>query len=107
VLDFARRTGHEKVCAKVVPKILTSEQKEHRENCCVDTFENIENDPDFFQNVITCDETWVFQYDPETKRQSMHWKSPQTPRKKIARMSKSKFRAMMVVFFLYPVGNLR
>jgi len=91
--------GMKKVCAKVVPKILTPEQKEHRVNCCADTLENIENDPDFFQNVITCDETWIFQYDPETKRQSMHWKSPQSPRKKKARMSKSKFKAMMIVFF--------
>ena len=39
-----------------------------------------------------CDGTWIFQYDPETKRQSMHWKSPQSPRKK-------KFKAMMIVFF--------
>ena len=29
----------------------------------------------------------------------MHWKSPQSPRKKKARMSKSKFKAMMIVFF--------
>ena len=28
----------------------------------------------------------------------MHWKSPQSPRKE-ARMSKSKFKAMMIVFF--------
>ena len=68
-------------------------------NCCADTLENIENYPDFFLNVITCDETWIFQYDPETKRQSMHWKSPQSPRKKKARMNKSKFKAMMIVFF--------
>jgi len=68
----------------VVPKILTPEQKEHRVNCCADTHENIENDPDFFQNVITCDETRIFQYDAETKQQSMHWKSPQFPRKKHA-----------------------
>ena len=67
-------------------------------NCCADTLENIENDPDFFLNVITCDETWIFQYDPETKKQSMHWKSPQSPRKKKARMSKSKLKAMMIVF---------
>jgi len=98
--------GMKKVCAKVVPKILTPEQKEHRVNCCVDTLENIENDPDFFQNVITCDETWTFQYYPETKQQSMHWKSPQSPRKKKALMSKSKFKAMMIVFFRYPGGYL-
>ena len=30
-------------------------------------------------------------------RESMHWKSPQSPRKKKARMSKSKFKAMMFV----------
>ena len=41
-----------KVCAKVLPKILTPEQKVHRVNCCADTLENIENDPDFFRNVI-------------------------------------------------------
>ena len=29
----------------------------------------------------------------------MHWKRPQSPRKKKARMSKSKFKAMMIVFF--------
>jgi hypothetical protein len=52
--------GMKKVCAKVVPKILNPEQKEHRVNWCTDTLENIENDPDFFQNVITCDETWIF-----------------------------------------------
>ena len=87
------------MCAKVVSKILTHEQKEHRVICCADTLENIENDPDFFLNVITCDETWIFQYDPETKRQSMHWKSLQSPRKKKACMSKSKFKVMMIVFF--------
>ena len=31
--------------------------------------------PEFLGRVITGDETWVFQYDPETKRQSLHWKT--------------------------------
>ncbi|VVC36390.1 Transposase, type 1 [Cinara cedri] len=51
------------------------------------------------ENIITCDETWLFQYDVETKRQYMHWKTPATPRMKKARMFKSKFKAMLVVFF--------
>ena len=37
--------GMKNVCAKVVPKILTPEQKEHRVNCGVDTLEKIEKDP--------------------------------------------------------------
>lgn len=88
-----------KVCSKMVPKCLTIEQKERRRMISSDILGNIERDPTFLQNVITCDESWFFTYDPETKRQSMHWKSPDSPRQKKARMSKSKFKAMMIVFF--------
>lgn len=88
-----------KVCSKLVPKCLTAEQKESRKQICSDILENIENDATFLERVITCDESWFFIYDPETKRQSMHWKSPNSPRQKKARMTKSKFKAMMVVFF--------
>lgn len=88
-----------KVCSKMVPKILTPEQKESRMEICSDILKNIKKDPDLLERVITCDESWFFIYDPETKRQSMHWKSPNSPRMKKARMSKSKFKAMMIVFF--------
>jgi len=39
-----------------------------------------------------------FQYDPQSKRQSMHWKSPFSPRQKKVQQSKSKFKATMIVF---------
>ena len=51
------------------------------------------------ESVITCDETWIFTYDPETKRQSMQWKSPSSPRPTKAKKARSKFKAMMIVFF--------
>jgi len=69
-----------KVCSKIVPRLLTPEQKEIRMNICVDILQNIENDPNFLEYAITCDESWFFQYDPESKRQSMDWKSPSSPR---------------------------
>jgi len=34
---------------------------------------------DFLEQVITGDETWVHQYCPETKAQSMAWKQPGSP----------------------------
>ena len=37
---------------------------------CLDILQSIENEPDLLNSIITCDETWVFTYDPETKRQS-------------------------------------
>ena len=35
-----------KVCSKMVPRLLTPEQKEIRMNICADLLQNIENDPD-------------------------------------------------------------
>jgi hypothetical protein len=85
----------------MVPRILTPEQKETRMNICADTLQNNENDPNILASVITCDESWFFQYDTETKRQSMHWTSPRSPRKKEKKKwkSKSNFKAMMIIFF--------
>jgi len=86
------------VCSKMEPRLLTPEQKEIRMNICVDILQNTENDPNFLENIITCDESWFFKCDPESERQSMCWKSPSSPRQKKAQQSKSKFKAMMVVF---------
>jgi len=83
----------------MVLRLLTPEQKEIRMNICADILQNTENNPNFLENVITCDESWVFQYDPESKRQSMHWKRPSSPKQKKAWQSKSEFKAMMIVYF--------
>nr|CAH7723473.1 unnamed protein product [Callosobruchus chinensis] len=102
--ETVRKILHEdlkmtKVCAKMVPKNLTLEQKENRKNICIDIMQQLEADPGLLEKVVTCDETWIFQYDPETKRQSMHWKTQSSPRMKKARMSKSKLKAMLIIFF--------
>ena len=88
-----------KVCAKMVPKVLSDEQKERRTELCCDLLERIDGEPSFLKSVITADETWIFTYDPEPKRQSMHWKTPSSPRAKKAHMRHSKFKAMLIVFF--------
>jgi orotate phosphoribosyltransferase-like protein len=56
-----------KVYAKMVPKNLSKDQKLNREKMCQNVLEKTEEDPDFLNSVVTCDETWLFQYDPETK----------------------------------------
>ncbi|GFS88481.1 putative mariner transposase [Trichonephila clavipes] len=87
------------VCAKLVPKTLTPDQKLLRQQVCSDFLERLEEDPGLMKNIITCEETWIFQYDVETKQQLMQWKTPESPRIEKARMSKSKFKAMLIVFF--------
>ncbi|KAJ8934632.1 hypothetical protein NQ318_001680 [Aromia moschata] len=58
-----------KVCAKLVPKVLTDDQKARRVETCQERLDTCEDDPAFLDDVITGDESWVFEYDPETKRQ--------------------------------------
>ena len=49
--------------------------------------------------VITGDEMWIYQYDPETKRQIAQWKTPNYPRPKEFRRSKSRVKIMLLHFF--------
>jgi len=57
-----------KICAKLVPKNLSVEQKTNRLEICQDLLGRLEIETDFLDKVITADESWVFDYDPETKR---------------------------------------
>jgi len=61
-----------KVCAKMVPKELTEEQKQRRVTISQDL---LERQDDILGHVITGAETWVYQYDPETKQQSAQRKT--------------------------------
>ena len=65
-----------KVCAKMVQKELAEEQKQRRVTICRDL---LERQDDIFGRVITGDETWVYQYDPEIKWQSAQWKTANSP----------------------------
>ena len=56
--------GIRKISAKMVPRILTHDQKQLRLHISSDLLSNA----DMFDRVITGGETWCFQYNPETKR---------------------------------------
>ena len=48
---------------------------------------------------MPCDESWIYCYDPETKRQSSKWKHAGSPRPKKARRSKSTHKLLIIPFF--------
>jgi len=75
-----------KLCAIIVSKVLTDEQKQGRVDCCNDWIESAQ-DLHFHERVITGDEAWIYEYDPETKRQSEEWKHPGSPHTKKVRES--------------------
>jgi len=63
--------GVKKISAKMVPRISTHDQKQRWLHITSYLLRNAE----MFYRVITGDETLYFQYDPETKRYSMQWKT--------------------------------
>jgi hypothetical protein len=67
--------GIRKFAAKIVPRILIDDQKQRRLHISSDILHSVK----IFDSAITGDGTWCFQYDPETKRQSMQWKTQNSP----------------------------
>ncbi|UYV74029.1 hypothetical protein LAZ67_11001878 [Cordylochernes scorpioides] len=63
-----------KTPAKFIPISLTNEKKLCRLATCEDMLEMTRTDPEWKDKIITGDETWIYGYDPETKRQSTEWR---------------------------------
>jgi histone-lysine N-methyltransferase SETMAR len=82
-------SGRKKVSAKMVPRLLTDDQKELRFDVC----------SDLQRRLKTIDETWCFPDDPERKRQNLEWKQLTFPLTKETRMLKSQMKAMLITYF--------
>ena len=89
----------QKICTKFVPRVLREDQKERCCHASREIVELINSDPTVLDALVTCDENWIYCYDPETKRQSSQWKHAGSPRPKKARQSKSTHKHLMIPFF--------
>ena len=88
-----------KICAKMVPRLLNEGQKERRVQVCQDILEQLETEPNLLKRFVTGDESWIFEYDPLTKRQSLEWKSALSPRPNWRGCSSPKPRWCWSLFF--------
>ena len=72
-----------KLSAKWVPKCLNADQKRPRCQSSEQLLAFFRRNPnDILSRLVTMDETWLYQYDPETKQQSMEWRNSGWPRPK-------------------------
>ena len=53
----------------------------------------------FFNKIITEDETWCFAYDPETKRHCTEWVGETSPRPKKLKFRRSCMKTMLIILF--------
>jgi len=71
-----------RIAAKFVSRLLNNEQRDHRVQVCTELQNAVRHDPNFPSRVITGDESWLYDYDLETKQQSSQWKTPSSLRQK-------------------------
>ena len=92
--------GMAKVSARWVPKLLSEVQMQSRVDISTANLTRFDAEGwDFLRRVVTGDECWVHHYDPETKRQSMSWKRPDSPTPVKARALPSAGKVMAIIFW--------
>lgn len=106
--DISRRSIHKilkkdlklsKIAAKFVPCMLTDFDKNRRLNTCEWWIQKVQQEPDIIHHIITGDESWVWAYDPESKRKSCQWLERGSTRPMKFRQSRSCLKVMIIVFF--------
>ena len=86
--------GYSKVCARWAPRQLTEDHKTEKVCCCTELLEHHQGNPTFLERIITGDETWVYHFKPESKRRSIQWRHPNSPRTKKFKAQKSAGKIM-------------
>ena len=79
-----------------MPKNLSDAQKEHRVTICYGLWKNLETGSNLSDRVITGDESWIFEYNRETKRQSVELQT------QLAHKSKSKVNSSPLTLNVGP-----
>lgn len=89
-----------KKCAGWVPHFLTDEQKACRITLARAHLRRFKREEDaFLDRIVTGDETWMRSYEPQLKRQSAEWQSPESPRPKKAVRGLAKLKMHINVFY--------
>ena len=55
------------MCAKMVPRLLSEDQKTRQLHVCQDILQQLQTDATLLEKVIIGDESWIFEYGPRNK----------------------------------------
>ena len=95
-----KHLGVRKRCARWVPHALSDDQKRVRVEWCEEMLTKFHNgESKAVWEVVTGDETWVYQFDPQTKQQSAVWMFPDESTPIKYRRSRSTGKKMVASFF--------
>ena len=101
VLEILReQLGLRKICAGLVPHLLTDEQKQSWVTLASQVIEKYDKcDPHSLEETFTGDETWIYHFQPDSKAKNKVWVSSEGDRPVIARRCKTSNRMLYAILF--------
>jgi histone-lysine N-methyltransferase SETMAR len=109
MLDISHGSAHHiihdvlqfhKVSARWVPRQLSLEMKERRVDVCQELLQRYKTEGGgFLERIVTGDESWVYHFQPETKKASKEWRHSTSPKPKKFRTQASAGKVMLKLFW--------
>ena len=97
---LSERLGLRKICVRWVPHLLTDEQKQSRVRLALQVIEKYDKcDPRRLEEIVTGDETWIYNFQSDSKAKNKVWVSSEGDRPVIVRRSKTSNRILYAIFF--------
>ena len=79
---------------------MSDDHKLARQTICQEHLDHHAREGDaFLHQIVTGDKSWVYHYEPESKRQSMQWKHPSPPANKKFKTQASAGKIMLTIFW--------
>ena len=92
--------GYRKACSRWFRRQLSDDCKRARQTICQEHLDHHACEGDvFLHRIVTGDESWVYHYEPESKRQSMRWKHLSSPANKQFKTQASTGKVMLTIFW--------
>jgi len=92
--------GYKKVFRRWVPRQLSSDHKRAQQMICQEHLDHHACEGDaFLHRIVTGDESWVYHYEPKSKRQLMQWKHPLPPANKKLKTQASAGKVTLTIFW--------
>ena len=92
--------GIGKCVAGASPRQLSDDHKRARQMICQEHSDHHAHEGDaFLYWIVTGDESWVYHYEPQSKRQPMQWKYPLSPANKKFKTQASAGKVTLTIFW--------
>jgi hypothetical protein len=88
------------LCCRWVPRQLSNDYNRARQMICQGHLDrHARKGVAFLHQIVTGDESWVYHYEPEGKRQSMQWKHPSSPATQKFKTQAFAGKVMLTIFW--------